>query len=168
VPRRSLPCLAATLPRPPPRPPPRQVTLLDSLKKRCGFLEAAAARAGAGNVTVVWARAEEGGRRAGLRDAFDLAVARAVAAARVGAELCLPFVRPGGAWVAPKGAAPDGEVAEAAAAVRALAGSGARAVVEFVDSWAPEGQRTALVVRKARPTPAAFPRPAGTPTKKPL
>jgi 16S rRNA (guanine527-N7)-methyltransferase len=151
-----------------PLPPLAQVTLLDSLKKRCSFLEAAAVRAGASNITVVWARAEEGGRRVGLRDAFDLAVARAVAAARVGAELCLPFVRPDGAWVAAKGAAPWEEVAEAAAAVHALAGRGARCVVEPVDSWAPEGQRTAVVVRKRAPTPAAFPRAPGTPAKKPL
>jgi hypothetical protein len=40
--------------------------------------------------------------------AYDVAVARAVADTRVLAELCLPYVRPGGAWVAAKG--PDPEV----------------------------------------------------------
>lgn len=144
-----------------------KVTLLDSLKKRCTFLEAAAARVGASNVSVVWGRAEEGGRQQGLRDAHDLAVARAVADTRVLAELCLPFVRPGGVWVAAKGAAPHAEVAAAKKGIQALGGSGEVEVVG-VDSWAPEGQRTAVVVCKRRPTPAAYPRAPGTPSKKPL
>jgi 16S rRNA G527 N7-methylase RsmG len=58
-------------------------------------------------VTVVWSRAEDAGRAPGLRDASDLAVARAVAELRVLAELCLPLVRPGGLWVAAKGALPQ-------------------------------------------------------------
>jgi 16S rRNA G527 N7-methylase RsmG len=39
--------------------------------------------------------------------AYDMAVARAVAETRVLAELCLPFVRVGGLWVAAKGPKPD-------------------------------------------------------------
>lgn len=147
--------------------PQWRVTLLDTLKKRCAFLEAAAARAGARNVSVVWARAEEGGRRADLREGFDLSVARAVADTRVLAELCMPFVRPGGRWVAAKGADPGAEVRAAARAVRLLGGGEALQIVG-VDSWAPEGQRTALVVEKAARTPDLYPRPPGSPNKKPL
>ncbi|GIL95941.1 hypothetical protein Vretimale_1849 [Volvox reticuliferus] len=47
--------------------PQWKVTLLDSLRKRCDFLQEAAARAGLRNVEVVWCRAEEGGRRPELR-----------------------------------------------------------------------------------------------------
>ena len=39
---------------------------------------------------------------------YDVAVARAVARMPVLAELCLPFVKPGGHWVAAKG--PDLQV----------------------------------------------------------
>eukprot|EP00775_Hariotina_reticulata_P014196 gene14196-14339_t len=118
------------------------------------------------NVVVVWCRAEEGGHRLYLRERHDLAVARAVAELRVLAELCLPFVKPGGTWVAAKGANPQEEVA---AAGPALARLGGRLVgVEEVQSWAPEGQRTAVVVAKEGPTPSKYPRVAGTPSKKPL
>lgn len=39
-----------------------QVTLLDSLRKRCDFVESATKQVGLGNVKVVWARAEEAGQ----------------------------------------------------------------------------------------------------------
>ena len=43
-------------------------------------------------VTLIHARAEEGGRRAELREQFDVATARAVAALPVLLEYCLPFL----------------------------------------------------------------------------
>ncbi len=48
------------------------------------------------------------GRCCHAMQAFDLAVARAVADSSVLAELCLPYVRVQGHWVAAKG--PDPEV----------------------------------------------------------
>lgn len=53
--------------------------MLDALRKRTAFVDAAAARAGLANVSTVWARAEDAGHSAGLRQvwvvAFDLGVA---------------------------------------------------------------------------------------------
>ncbi|KAG2454010.1 hypothetical protein HYH02_001053 [Chlamydomonas schloesseri] len=102
--------------------PQWKVTLLDTLRKRCDFLKEAAARAGLDNVDVVWCRAEEGGRRPELRQAYDVAVARAVAETRILAELCMPFVRVGGLWVAAKGPDPEAEVAAASNAIGQLGG----------------------------------------------
>jgi 16S rRNA (guanine(527)-N(7))-methyltransferase RsmG len=174
-----------------------RVTLLDSLRKRCDFLKGAATMLGLANVDVVWSRAEDAGRSPQLRDAHDAAVARAVAETRVLTELCLPFVRPGGVFVAAKGAAIDGEVEAAAKAIAALRGR--LAAVEEVESFYGSGagpgapasasaavsggeeakaaaaaahaaslRRTAIVVEKVGATPAAYPRPPGTPNKKPL
>jgi 16S rRNA (guanine(527)-N(7))-methyltransferase RsmG len=174
-----------------------RVTLLDSLRKRCDFLRAAASRLELTNVDVVWSRAEDAGRQPLLRDAHDVAVARAVAETRVLAELCLPFVRPGGVWVAAKGAAIEGEVEAAAKAIAALKGRvlAVEAVDSFYGSSAASAagavetseakehddngaaaaaaasaavRRTAIVVEKLAPTPPAYPRPPGTPNKKPL
>lgn len=53
-----------------------QVTLLDTLRKRCDFLRAAAEQCGASNVEVVWSRAEDGGRNPVHRDVRGRGVAR--------------------------------------------------------------------------------------------
>lgn len=58
------------------------------------------------------------------------------------------------------------EVQASKAALRQLGGT--LRETALVASWAPEGQRTALVVVKSAPTPAKLPRAAGTPNKKPL
>lgn len=58
------------------------------------------------------------------------------------------------------------EVARARAALDAL-GAGPPAVFP-VDSHSGDGQRTALVAHKLRETPAAYPRRAGMPRKRPL
>eukprot|EP00198_Chlamydomonas_reinhardtii_P005431 XP_001694767.1 methyltransferase [Chlamydomonas reinhardtii] len=145
--------------------PQWKVTLLDTLRKRCDFLKEAAARAGLRNVDVVWCRAEEGGRRPELRQAYDVAVARAVAETRVLAELCMPFVRTGGLWVAAKGPDPEAEVAAASNAIGQLGG---RKLALERAQQAQAQQFTALVVLKDKSTPARFPRQPGTPNKKPL
>ncbi|KAL4422347.1 hypothetical protein ABPG75_008544 [Micractinium tetrahymenae] len=146
--------------------PDWEVTLLDSLQKRCKFTEQAIEAAGLANVRVHWGRAEDAGQAPGLREAHDVAIARAVAELRVLAELCLPLVRPGGHWVAAKGAAPAEEVAAAKGALGKLGGK--LVAVGEVDSESPEGRRTAVIVAKARPTPAQYPRKPGVPSKKPL
>ena len=93
------------------------MTLLDSLNKRLVFLRELCAALEL-PVTLIHARAEEGGRQPALREQFDVATARAVAALPVLAEYCLPFVKQGGRFIAMKG--PEGE-AEAAAAAKAVA-----------------------------------------------
>lgn len=62
------------------------------------------------------------GQAPALRQAYDVAIARAVAELRVLAELCLPLVRPGGHWVAAKGTAPGEEVDKAGGAIGKLGG----------------------------------------------
>jgi hypothetical protein len=103
---------------------------------------------GLSNVSVVWSRAEDGGQSPQHRGKYDLAVARAVAETRVLAELCLPFVRVGGLWVAPKGPSPDAEVA---AASRSFSQLGATLLAtELVESFSADGQRTCIVASKVR------------------
>ena len=79
--------------------PDVQLTLVDSLRKRLKFLESALATLEIPDVTLIHTRAEE------LKNArFDLVTARAVAALPKLISWCGPLVKPGGLFVAMKGA----------------------------------------------------------------
>lgn len=79
--------------------PDLQLTLVDSLRKRLNFLGGALQTLGIEDVTLIHTRAEE------LKDArFDLVTARAVAPLPKLIGWCAPLVKPGGLFVAMKGA----------------------------------------------------------------
>jgi 16S rRNA (guanine527-N7)-methyltransferase len=65
------------------------VTLLESLQKRCDFLEHVIKTVGLPNVQIVHSRAEDAGQDAKFREVYDVAVARAVAEMRVLGESTL-------------------------------------------------------------------------------
>ena len=146
--------------------PQWQITLLDSLNKRCLFNEAAVVATHLSNVNIEWARAEDAGQDVRLREKYDIAVARAVAELRVLAELCLPLVTVGGHWVAAKGVDPGAEVEVAKNAISELGGR----VVEVgeVASEGPDGRRSVVVVKKVAATKCKYPRKPGIPKKQPL
>ena len=101
--------------------PDLQITLLDSLKKRLTFLEAALSTCGLA-AQVIHCRAEDGGRRPDLREQFDLATARAVANLRELSEYCLPYIKPGGMFYALKGGDAAAEIRGAEKAIHLLGG----------------------------------------------
>lgn len=138
-----------------------RLTLLDSLNKRLIFLEELCRAVGVSAVRV-HARAEEGGRDPMLREQFDVATARAVAALPVLCELCLPFVKVGGRFIAMKGPDGDREQQEAARAVQTLGGRFAAAHAVQLPAPEEEGgvsERRLIVVEKAVSTPKRYPRP---------
>ncbi len=77
--------------------PETEWCLLDAQARRSAFLvEAVDALGLTDRVQVVTARAEEHGRNASARHAFDLVVARSFASPPVTAECAAPLLRPGG------------------------------------------------------------------------
>lgn len=142
------------------------LTLVESVRKKCRFMENAARAMGLDGVNVVWGRAEETARLPRHRAAYDIAMARAVAEIRVLAEYCLPFVKVGGLFVAYKGPEVRDELAAAGPALDILGGTKEN-VLEFslpLDG----GDRTLVCIRKTAVTPPAYPRRPGIPRKKPL
>ncbi|XP_078174572.1 S-adenosyl-L-methionine-dependent methyltransferases superfamily protein [Carex rostrata] len=141
-------------------------TLLESMRKRCAFLEHVIELVGLSNVNIVCDRAENVGQSPDFREGFDVAVARAVAELRILAEYCVPLVRVGGLFVAAKGNDPQDEIKNAKKAVHLLGAS----ILESctVESHGPFGQRTAVICFKDRATPRKYPRHPGIPSKLPL
>lgn len=135
-------------------------TLCDSLAKRCTYLELACEKIGV-RAEIVHARSEELGRV--RREKYDIATARAVAAMPVLTELCLPFVKVGGRFIALKSVNED--VGAAKNAIKILGGE----LEKTEDYKLPNGDgRRLAVVRKISQTPTKYPRSYANITKKPL
>ena len=144
--------------------PESRITLLDSLGKRVDFLRESCAALGLSNAVCVHARAEEfAGDR---RESFDLAVSRAVAALPVLCELCLPLVKPGGAFIAMKSVDCGRELAEAETAIRLLGGR-LRDTVDYTIPTTGIVHR-AVIVEKVSPSPKKYPRRFAQIKKQPL
>eukprot|EP00236_Picocystis_salinarum_P005672 CAMPEP_0113930908 /NCGR_PEP_ID=MMETSP1159-20121227/6227_1 /TAXON_ID=88271 /ORGANISM="Picocystis salinarum" /LENGTH=258 /DNA_ID=CAMNT_0000931775 /DNA_START=503 /DNA_END=1280 /DNA_ORIENTATION=- /assembly_acc=CAM_ASM_000767 len=149
-----------------PKGSPLCKTMMDAQAKRIAFVQESAHKLQLNNIQAVQARAESFGREEEHREAYDAAVARAVADTRVLAELCLPLVRVGGYVFAAKGVEPHDEIQNARGAVELLGGH-VHDVAE-VDSQCEQGARTVVVIGKIQTTPEKYPRREGIPNKRPL
>ena len=142
------------------------VVLLDSLNKRVSFLRHLIAELNLQEISALHGRAEDYGRDKDYRGKFDLVVSRAVAKMSVLAELCLPFVKVGGLFVAYKGPKAEEEVIEAEHALTLL---GAKVVnLDKVKLPETEDERVLVIISKETDTPEKYPRKAGIPEKRPL
>ena len=141
-----------------------ELTLLDSLDKRVHFLRETCDTLGFEDVRCLHARADEA--PADLRQAYDVAVSRAVARLNLLCELCLPFVKVGGLFAAMKGPGADEEVIDAKRAIRTLGGR-LEAVARYTIPGT-EVTHTAILIRKTSDTPARYPRRWAQMKKQPL
>ncbi len=144
--------------------PAARVDLVESIGRKCEFVERAARTGGIGNARAVNARAEDWAAAAG-REAYDAVTARAVGRLSTLAELASPLLAPGGVLVAWKGRRDAEEEAELARAADALAM--AVGEVRWVGPYAGSRNRHLHVIRKVGETPAGLPRRAGMAKKRP-
>lgn len=146
--------------------PSLQLTLLDSLGKRVDWLNEVCAQLGLEGIQAIHARAEEQALVKGYRDSFDFVTARAVANLRLLGELCLPYVKVGGQFLAMKTTESASELEEAAHCIKLLGGR----AEEPVDYAIPGTQVThrVLPIRKLAPTLKGYPRRWARIQKQPL
>lgn len=144
--------------------PDIQLTLLDGANKRLNFLgevcrelDVQAAR--------VHKRAEEAGLDKAMRESFDVATARAVAALNVLSEYCFPLVKMKGYFIAMKGPGARDELAASRHALYILGGDKVEVQTVTLPS---AGERNLVVVQKLSFTPKGYPRHGGTILKHPL
>ena len=146
--------------------PSLEVTLLDSLNKRVDWLNETIDTLGLKGVRAVHGRAEEEGRDPAFRERFDFAAARAVADLRLLCELCLPFLKVGGRFLAMKGTDCGDEVDKALPAIQVLGGR----LEGRIDRLIPHTGVThrVVLVEKISPTPEKYPRRWAKMQKAPL
>jgi len=146
--------------------PSLDVTLLDSLNKRLDWLLETCGELSLQKIRTVHARAEEQALVKGFRDSFDFVTARAVADLRLLCELCLPYVKVGGRFLAMKSTGSDRELEEADHAIRLLGGR----AVELQDYTIPGTEVThrLIVIQKVAPTLKGYPRRWAKLQKNPL
>ncbi len=144
------------------------IRLLESSKKRAGFLRSLVNRLSLSNVEVVCGRAEEHAREEGVRETFDVALSRAVGEMRVLVELSLPFLKRQGIFVAMKGPAFNKELNEAKDFIDVLGGKvdGEIVSIELIDSFGNALKRNLVRVKKIGVTPEKYPRRPGIPQRK--
>ena len=167
--------------------PDINVTLLDSLNKRINFLNEMIKKLALANCETVHSRAEDAAKNVNYREAFDIAVSRAVANLSTLSEYCIPFVKIGGCFTAYKSEKIKTESEEAQNAIKLLGGkyeTEDRFIIkndsiidydnielndtEYDNENEDRCFRDLYVIRKINTTPRKYPRKAGLPSKEPL
>jgi 16S rRNA (guanine527-N7)-methyltransferase len=141
--------------------PHASVWLVESLGRKCAFLERALEATGVSNARVACARVEDWTERD-----LDLVAVRAVAPLAVLVEYAAPVLRVGGCRVAWKGRSDQREEEAAATAATQVGMLMGRAVPVAPRPGA--DHRTLYVYSKVAQTPSRFPRRAGMARKRPL
>ena len=143
--------------------PEAEVVAVESQRRKCEFIEEAAALAGLPNVSTAWARAEEWTEG---HVGCDVVTARALADLPVVMEYAAPLLRTDGRMIAWKGRLEDGELGRGAKAAEKLRMTTPDTIE--VEPWPGGGTRRLVVSSKAGDLPEGFPRRAGMATKRPL
>ncbi|MGM9834662.1 MAG: 16S rRNA (guanine(527)-N(7))-methyltransferase RsmG [Bacilli bacterium] len=143
--------------------PEIKLTLLDANNKKITFLKELASKLNLKDINFIHARSEDYYHQ--VKDSFDYVVSRAVASLPILVELCLPFVKIGGCFIAMKAQATE-ELEESAYAIKILGGE-----VENIKKFnlpIENSERTIIKIRKNTKTPEKYPRSYSKIVKYPL
>lgn len=144
--------------------PDSHVDLIESVGRKCEFVQRAIDTAGIAKASVLNARSEELAAGEG-REAYEAVTARAVGRLSTLAELASPLLKEGGTLVAWKGKRDPDEEAQLASAANSLAMRPEQ--ILSVGPYAGSEHRHLHVIRKSGPTPEKLPRRPGMAKKRP-
>lgn len=138
------------------------LTLIDSVNKKVNFMNEVIEKLDLKNARAIHTRAEDFAKD--HREGFDVVVSRAVANMATLSELCLPFVKVGGLFIALKGPKADEEVKNASRALEILGGE----VIKMDQLDLAGNDRVNVIVKKVRSCKKTYPRGQNLPKRKPL
>lgn len=141
--------------------PELKLTLIDATMKKIEFLKRLSERLELSGLTFVHGRIEEMKTKA----SYDLVVSRAVAKLNLLSELCLPYVKIGGYFIAMKSAHYEAELTTAISAIEKLGGNVKQVELVTIE---PELTHALIVIHKTKQTPPEYPRAFGKIKKHPL
>jgi 16S rRNA (guanine527-N7)-methyltransferase len=144
--------------------PESHVDLIESVGRKCEFMQRAIETAGIDNATVLNSRSEDLASGES-REAYDAVTARAVGRLSTLAELASPLLKPNGVLVAWKGKRDGDEEQQLANAGEDLAMTPEQ--ILDVGNRAGSKHRHLHVIRKTSPTPSDLPRRPGMAKKRP-
>jgi 16S rRNA (guanine527-N7)-methyltransferase len=146
-----------------------KLTLIESITKKCRFLNNANNKLGF-NIEILNKRAEEIGQTPAYRQQYDFILSRAVSKLSPNLEISIPLLKTGGYFIVHKTkksaeSSKDGLLS----AENALKHLGAKLErITYYNLPEHESDYCILIFKKYKDTPANFPRKSGIPEKKPL
>ncbi|NMF84387.1 16S rRNA (guanine(527)-N(7))-methyltransferase RsmG [Nodosilinea sp. P-1105] len=143
-----------------------RVTLIDGTRKKIAAIEAMVQSLGTANVELLADRAEHLGHQLNHREAYDLALIRAVGGVNTCAEYALPLLKRGGQAILYRGQWTPDEEASLTAILPRLGGK--LGIVRTMTTPLSGGVRHNVEILKVAPTPDTYPRLPGMPAKQPL
>ena len=146
--------------------PKLKITLLDSNKKKCNFLEKVAMDLNLNETEIINGRAEEIAHNVKYREKYDLVTARSVASLSTLSELCIPFISKGGTAIFPKNTNIKKEIQESINCIKYLGCT--PPISKIVDTPGLAPKDLIVYLMKIESTPYKFPRRTGIPSKRPL
>ncbi len=144
--------------------PNAQLDLIESVGRKCAFIQRAIEAGGIANARVINARSEDLAAGEGC-EAYAAVTARAVGRLSTLAELASPLLEDGGVLVAWKGKRDPEEEAQLESAAELLAMRPEE--IRHVGPFAGSEHRHLHLIRKSGPTPENLPRRAGMAKKRP-
>ena len=138
------------------------LTLVDSVNKKVNFMNEVIDKLDLSNARAIHTRAEDYAKE--NRETFDVVASRAVANMATLSELCLPFLKVGGIFIALKGPRADEELEAAQNAIKILGGQ----VKEIERFKIDDNDRVNIIVEKIHPTKKKYPRGKNQAKKNPL
>ncbi len=138
------------------------LTLIDSVNKKVRFMNEVIEKLELKNTRAIHTRAEDFAKE--KRGKYDVVISRAVANMSTLSELCIPFLKVDGLFIAMKGPKADEELEQAGNALKVLGGE----IIKLDRFDLAGNERVNVIVRKIHPTKVKYPRGKNLPKKNPL